>query len=358
MIEFHLCCILLILIILLILKLYLQKSKKETQILKDSKKCTKKDCKCKEDILPLLNQMKNSTDKKINDAIEQGIIEGYRSMNNDSTSDITRDITSDKTRGNVSNTSIMSYINKDDNTKLMLFYKTSCSYCMDFLPVWYEIINKLPNNIMYEEINADKDNESNKITNSNNITSVPTIILLINNEKKVYTGQRTYQNIARFLQTNGINLVEKTFEKFDDSGYSTEPEPTKPLNNDCPDVTFDSQFDFAQDNYMYQIFDKNGQYGYATGGNNKDKIMKPFSAAYSVVDSYLSSLPDTKKMNKCATLYSKEINGFGLCNSNKLDEISNYQDQINSGKLNVRISGTNYDTNSNVVAAIKTACSL
>jgi len=355
MIEFHLCCILLILVILLILKRYLQNSKNDMQILKDSKKCNKKcnnkNCKCNEDILPLLNQMKKNTDIKINNAIEKGIIEGYKSMNNDSTS-------SGTSSKNSTNTSIMSYINKDDNKKLMLFYKTSCSYCMDFLPIWYDIINNLPNNIMYEEINADKDIESNKITNSNKITSVPTIILLINNEKKVYTGQRTYQNIARFLQTYGINLVERTFEKFDDSGYSMEPSPTKPLNNDCPSVTFDSELDFPKDNYMYQIFDTNGQYGYATGGNNKGKLMTPFSAAYSVVDSYLSSLPDTTKMNKCATLYSKEINGFGLCNNDKLNEILSYKEEINNGNLNSRIPGTNYDTNTNVVEAIKSACSL
>ena len=67
----------------------------------------------------------------------------------------------------------------------MLFYKTSCSYCNDFLPIWYQVINNLPNNVKYEEINSDKDNESNKKTNEYNITSVPTVILLINNEKKI-----------------------------------------------------------------------------------------------------------------------------------------------------------------------------
>ena len=115
--------------------------------------------------------------------------------------------TNTKFNSNTSNYITSKLNNSNNDKKLMLFYKTSCSYCMDFLPIWYEIINNLPNNIMYEEINADKDIESNKITNSNKITSVPTIILLINNEKKVYTGQRTYQNIARFLQTNGISSV-------------------------------------------------------------------------------------------------------------------------------------------------------
>lgn len=337
MVEFDLFCIFIILLSLLTLKLYLQYSSYNTY------KCDCKEeqehCNCKE-MESLLKKVKIETQKKINSVSAQGTYEGFTSYNQ------------------TLNNNIISYINKDEKIKLMLFYKTSCSYCNDFLPIWYQVINNLPNNVKYEEINSDKDNESNKKTNSYKITSVPTIILLINNEKKIYMGNRTYNEIKRFLNHYGINLISKTFEEFDDSGYSAEPEPTSLTNPNCPAVTFDSQFDVANDDYMYQIFNSDGQYGYATGGFKEGKMLSPFAASYSVVDSYLSSIPDTKNMDECATLYSKDIRGFGLCDIDKLNDILSYQTQIQNGSGKERISDTNYNTNNNVVNAIKKSCEL
>ena len=347
MIKLYLCCILLILVILLIYKTYLRNIKPNIHNTNSNNNIN--DNNQDEDLLILIDEMKINTNKKINKAIEQGILEGFQAMN-----------------GNINyndNTNTSSYINSKLNNssndkKLMLFYKSSCSYCNDFLPIWYQVINNLPNNVKYEEINSDKDNESNKQTNSYNITSVPTIILLINNEKKIYMGNRTYNEIKRFLNNYGINLISKTFEEFDDSGYSAEPEPTSLTNPNCPAVTFDSQFDVANDDYMYQIFNSNGQYGYATGGFKEGKMLSPFAASYSVVDSYLSSIPDTKNMEECATLYSKDIRGFGLCDIDKLNDILSYQTQIQNGSGKERISDTNYNTNNNVVNAIKKSCEL
>jgi len=339
MIEFHLCCILLILICLLLFKFYLESLNKTRNTLPKQTREKKNDS---DDLKLLINEMKQNTNKKINKAIEQGMIEGFQAMN-----------------GNESN-----YINSklnnsgNDTKKLMLFYKTSCSYCNDFLPVWYKVVNDLPNNVKYEEINSDKDNESNKKTNEYKITSVPTLILLMNNEKKMYMGNRTYNDISRFLSHYGINLVSKTFEEFDDSGYSAEPAPTQLTNPNCPAITFDTQLDIANDEYMYQIFNSEGQYGYATGGFKENKLLTPFAAAYSVVDSYLTSLTDTKNMEECSTLYSKDIRGFGLCDTDKLNDILSYQEKIKNGSVKERIAGTNYNTNNNVIKAIKKACEL
>ena len=91
-------------------------------------------------------------------------------------------------------------------------------------------------------------------------------------------------------------------------------------NQFCPSVTFDKQADVANDKYMFQIFNADGQYGYAVGGNNKDKMFTPFTAAYSTVDSYLSSLPDVKNAKECASLYATEIRGFGLCDDEQLNK--------------------------------------
>ena len=156
--------------------------------------------------------------KKINSAIEQGTYEGFIGYLNNDTND-----------------NIISYVNKDEKTKVMLFYKTSCSYCNDFLPIWYKIINNLPKTIIYEEIDIDKNQDNNKKANEYNITTVPTIILVSNNNKQVYIGDRSYKDIERFLNKNKINLIDSTFEEFDDTGFDdtgfgSEPKPTELLN--------------------------------------------------------------------------------------------------------------------------------
>lgn len=396
MIEFHLCCILLILLIVLILKQYLQYSETYTQNLINTPKnfirtkvCHDNTCLCKKDMSVDMNIMLNDislyTKKKINFAEEQGIIEGFQEMggisdlgnitstyglfntnidiNNDmggnSSGDRSNDMSNDSSNSKMYNETITSYINKDSQAKLMLFYKTSCHYCTEFLPTWYKIINDLPNNVLYEEVNTEKDNKSNKKANSYNISTVPTIILIVNNTKKMYKGNRTYKDIETFLKLNGINLVARTFEEFDDAGYSAEPSPTKPINKNCPAVTFDKQIDLANDVHMYQLF-SDGQYGYASGTENSisKSVLSPFAAAYSVVDSYLNSIPNTSKMNECARLYSKDIIGLGLCDPDNLNTILSYDEQINSGEYVSRVDGVNYDSNKKVVNAIKYACDM
>ena len=377
MIEFYLCSILLILLIVLILKYYIQYSETYIQKYKNlpktllkTKVCHDKSCMCKSDMSVdmniMLNDMSLHTKKKINYAEEQGIIEGFQDMggvNDDSNNynlfNTNTDINTSNDDNVINKNTITSYINKDSQSKLMLFYKPSCNYCTEFLPTWYKIINDLPNNILYEEINTEKDNESTKKTNQFNIYTVPTIILIVNNNTKIYKGDRTYKNIAKFLKLNGINLVARTFEEFDDTGYSDTPNPTDPINPNCPSVTFDKQIDLANDVYMYQLF-SDGQYGYSSGTENNisKSVLSPFSAAYSVVDSYLNSIPDTSKMNECANLYSKDIIGLGLCDKDNLDNILSYNDNINSGEFVSRVDGTDYDSNTKVINAIKYACNM
>jgi len=357
----------------------------------------------------MIEEVQKDTIRKINHAVEQGYSEGFQSMNtnlinnisnketlqnenikklnanegfqssmynnsdNDTDTDDTINYNSDfkiktikhnsrkfkehnKNRNN--NDNVISYLNKESNVKLMLFYKPSCSYCSEFMPVWYKIVNNLSNNTMYEEIDCEKDF---KKANEYQITSVPTIILLVKNEKKIYIGDRNYADIMRFLKYNGVNLVERTFEEFDSTGYdiTQEPNSNKNLKNSlCPAVTFDKQLDIVQDNYMFQIFNAYGQYGYAVGGNNSDKTLTPFTAAYSTIDSYLSSLPKGANVNECANIYATQIMGFGLCDKNNLDEILKYKTNVETGNAVPNFDSTDYSTNTGVVTAIKNACGL
>ena len=196
-----------------------------------------------------------------------------------------------------------------------------------------------------------------KKANEYQITSVPTIILLVNNEKKIYMGDRNYNDIMLFLKYNGVRLVERTFEEFKSTGMAT---PKSKINYKllCPDVTFDSEFEVSQDNYMFQIFNADGQYGYATGGYNDGKLLTPFAAAYSTVDSYLTSLPEGANVSMCANNYAEQIRGFGLCDTEKLDNILQYQENVLNGNSLIKIEGTDYSTNKGIVTAIKNSCGL
>ena len=389
--HFFFISIIIILLIILLFKIYLDRQKAMKNIkyndydndndydypdsYKNENNYTKNNYKFEK----MLEEINKDTMAKINNAVEQGYIEGFQAMNveiKDNMNDATNigNFYSHETNSNSNNNTndayknkklynnkhkndnIISYLNKDNSEKLMLFYKPSCPYCSDFMSTWHKIINNLSNNVLYEEIDCEKDY---KKANEYKITSVPTIILLVNNEKKMYMGDRNYSDIMVFLKYNGVNLIDRTFENFDSTGYSNDTTPTaKSPPNICLNVNFDTKTDIAQDKYMFQIFNENGQYGYADGGNNPGNIMSPFAAAYSTVDSYLSSLPEGANISECAKMYADQIRGFGLCDKPQLDNILKYQTDINNNTANYAVDGTDYSSNNKVITAIKTACKI
>lgn len=347
----------------------------------------------------MIEEVQKETIKKINHAVEQGYAEGFQSMNveiKDNMEDIEdmEDITnignfykhnnednadtynnadnytfnnnliikntkhknrSMKKYKTNNNDNIISYLNKGNTSKLMLFYKTSCHYCSEFMPLWYKIVNNLSNDVLYEEIDCEKDL---KKASEYQINTVPTIILIVNNEKKTYIGDRTYLDIMKFLKYNGVNIVEKTFEEFYSTGYDIEPEVAPKNISNCPAVTFDTELDIDKDKYMFQIFNADGQYGYAVGGIKEGNILSPFTAAYSTIDSYLSSLPQSANISECANNYANQIRSFGLCDTDKLNEILEYKKNVDNKNAVTRFDDTDYSTNNDVVTAIKNACRL
>lgn len=348
--EHKLAIILLLLVLILLIKLFL-----ESEYFRTIQNTNKREqAKFQQE----LNTVIKETQRKINKATEDGYIEAF-------SSNIIDVGTNMGTSNNTENTikQLPSYLNKTNAVKLQLFYKPGCKYCNDFMPTWTQIINNLPSDATYEEINCETNMKS---ANENKITSVPTIILLVDNQKYIYMGNRSYNDIDRFLRTYGVNLVQRKFEEFANDGYSNQPEPTIKANPHCPAVSFDKQIDLEQDTYMYQIFNENGQYGYAVGGYNSDKTLTPFMAAYSTVDSYLSSLPDDndpmknsyKNINECASLYANNIVNFGLCDSEQLDNILEYPKNIDAGMKTYKVDNTDYTTNIPVVNAIKKVCGL
>jgi thiol-disulfide isomerase/thioredoxin len=339
--------ILFILVIIVIFKLFFQTeiyneiinsittTKKANQ--QATQQATQQPTQAEINLKPELIKARIDANNKINRVIEESFISVMNSQNK------------------INDGYIVSYLNKTNKIKLELYYKTSCKYCNQFMPVWNRIINDLPNDALYEEIDIEKDSEK---VNENKITSVPTLILLVDNEKKFYNGDRTYNDINKFLKINGVNLIQRTFEDF-----STVPKNNN-LNPHCPSVTFDKQIDLENDSYMYQIFNSHGQYGYAVGGHNLDKKLTPFQAAYSTLDSYLSSLPDNtntttnslKNIDECTNLNASQIINFGLCDLEQLNAIQGYKSNVASGFNKPLIDNTDYTNNEVIINSIKKVC--
>jgi len=277
----------------------------------------------------------------------------------------------------------MSYNKENDKAKLILFYSEKDPQSKKFIDTWMHTINNLPKPIIYEEFEINKTNVSTDVI-ENNIKNVPKLVLVINNKKRIlkvdtnYNDtnvnltekekhnnyiKRSYSQVYSFLARFNMylmhaNIKPDTFEQFADNGYSSISMPPPPPNGKCFNVTFDTQIDVTKDEFLYQIFNSEGQYGYVKGSTKEGSILSPYDAAYSVVDSYLSSLPDITNMNECANLYSNNIRQFGLCDSEKLTEKLSYNDKVQNGLANIRFEGTDYSTNTNIVNAIKSACDL
>ena len=149
-----------------------------------------------------LNNIISNTHTQINKACEEGYCEAFQSFtqNNTNTDTDTNTITDIQ---NVNKGYLTSYTHKEDDIKIQLFYKTNCTYCTQFMPTWVKLINNLPNNATYEEINSEN---NNKLFNENNITTVPTIILLVNNESKINESNINENKINESnINENNIN---------------------------------------------------------------------------------------------------------------------------------------------------------
>lgn len=292
--------------------------------------------------------------------------------------------------------------NYENINTIILFYKTNCPYSQLLLPIWYQVLQQLPteNNLIIKEYDCDI---FKNICNKYNITQLPTILLQKNNYITKFDTEFTLDNLIYFLQSNQIYLLKninntqnnkysfipKQIENFQSNQNNnlnlklniknniqqkllelqhtnqeqiTSEDINKQLFKDkCSVVSFDTFIEPNNKTSHYQIFDSQGQYGYSYGGQNQ--FLTPFQAAYNVIDTYLSTLPndtDNQNIDICANLYKNDIRKFGLCNSIELQNIENETNQIINGNriLPKGISKNDYKNKNNIIKAIKKACSI
>ena len=322
-----------------------------------------------------LERVRDDTQRKIRELEQQVQENNQQSINTNGGPDLTE-------------SESMEPFTNTNNSNLYLFYTVSCPYSQAILPIWYRIREALPKSCTPLEKDCSK-LESRPTCSAFGITGVPTIILEkvenSNTERIEYSGDNTYSSIKLFLRENGVildgfentsnnslnpeafNNVE-TFQNIEDierdtpnleTGISEKTLESRLESNQvsmCPDISYDKNLDRTVDKYYFQIFNQFGQHGYSAGGVGEP--LDKFHAAYNVVDTYLSSLPDPELMEVCAKNNKKMIREFELCDDKKLNKILTYPDMISSGKTNARVDNINYENNKNVVNSIKKACSI
>jgi thiol-disulfide isomerase/thioredoxin len=114
----------------------------------------------------------------------------------------------------------------DNNAVLMFFYSKTCPHCIDFIPTWEKLKKMKVPSIKFENIEGDSDDNDAFI--KYNIKYLPTLILQFEEKTDfdVYKGDRSIDDIIKFVRLNGINLNTTILEGFvgndnddDDDGY-------------------------------------------------------------------------------------------------------------------------------------------
>ncbi len=201
-----------------------------------------------------------------------------------------------------------------ESTSLKLFYTPTCPHSLNFLPYWKQITETLSaTQVKTEMINCKEDSSTCR---KYGIKGVPSLVFSHNGDSNIYRGQMDYQNVIQMVKDNGIHISDNTFEGF--ANYITLQDEMGGKNNkpdvdkDCPPITFykDGQKSFcASSNYLNGCLEL----------SDKDTL-KPFDGAFSVIGSYLSSVPNRNKMIKCAKKQKETIRNWLLCNGKELSD--------------------------------------
>ena len=102
--------------------------------------------------------------------------------------------------------SIIEYVNSNkgnakeeksaNKPKLILYYADWCGYCTQFMPVW----NELTTHEKMGNVDLAKYNHDSKETQSAGIKGYPTLMLYVGNNSFKYVGDRTIDNIIKFVE--------------------------------------------------------------------------------------------------------------------------------------------------------------
>ena len=91
-------------------------------------------------------------------------------------------------------------INNINDPTLYYFYMNGCGWCKKFNPVWDELTN-CNHEINIKQGNMEKINgpENNNLTTEYKVNGYPTIILVKNNKRNTYEGNRELEELKRWI---------------------------------------------------------------------------------------------------------------------------------------------------------------
>ena len=96
---------------------------------------------------------------------------------------------------------------------LVLFYDPECPHCQNFMPDYGKMATDLKKeNFIFAKLNAVR---YEKIANNYDLEAFPTLILLKNQEKFVFEGERTRENIENFLKEKTKGNLKNLKDKID-----------------------------------------------------------------------------------------------------------------------------------------------
>jgi len=221
-----------------------------------------------------------------------------------------------------------------DPSSLKLFYTPTCPHSLNFLPIWKQLTEILSNT----EVEATMINckEDSNTCRQYGIKGVPSLVFNHKGDSNIYRGEMSYQSVIQMIKEAGVRVPENTIEGF--TNYITMQDELdgndgSPKDRDCPPITFskDGQKSFcASSNYINGCLEL----------SDKDTL-KPFDGAFSVIGSYLLSVPNRHKMTKCAVQQKETIRNWLLCNA---------------GNLNEKVRQN--PENASIVSAIKKSCTV
>jgi thiol-disulfide isomerase/thioredoxin len=82
-------------------------------------------------------------------------------------------------------------------TTVIWFYRPGCGFCTRMEPAWAEFASMVPANINIRKINT---LENREMADDFGVSGVPFIVKVTDNDRQIYEGDRSAQDLLRFCQ--------------------------------------------------------------------------------------------------------------------------------------------------------------
>jgi len=239
-------------------------------------------------------------------------------------------------------------LKNDTKSTLIFFYSKTCPYCIDFIPTWEKLKKMKTSNIEFESIEGDSDDTDAFI--KYNIKYLPTLILQFEGKKdfNVYKGDRTIDDIIKFVRLNGVNLNTTILEGFinnnsennNNNKSQNEEEENEEEGKIYECKTYD---DFKFEKGIFKLEkDSQNKETYSLEMNNisgiknnhifyASKIDNGVNPVYFLVSKFIDELRNKPynmndediayELNKCKIKRFLKNLDFGLCYNNVINEL-------------------------------------